>query len=130
MIYLEWFYYPCRNVILKIYDVIEKKNICEKDLGVQKPKMKYFDGKLFLDGYRRSLQHEWIQKYLQIYDFKGMLNIQRENASESRISLMREIEIEPKDSRYKCFFNKTSFIDVNVKKRGLEFKEIDFWRIK
>ena len=130
LIYLEESYNPSRNVILIIYDIIEKKNICEKDLGGQVLNMKYFDGKLFLDGYRRSVQHEWIQKYLQIYDFKGMLNIQRENASESRISLIREIEIEPKDSRYKCFFNKTSFIDVNVKKRGLEFKEIDFWRIK
>ena len=128
MIYLEWFYYPCRNVILKIYDVIEKKNICEKDLGVQKPKMKYFDGKLFLYGYRYfTVTVTYLQKYLQIYDFKGLLNVQREDASESRRSLMREIKIE---SNVECFFNKTSFVGVNVKKRGLEFKEIDFWRTK
>ena len=92
--------------------------------------MKYFDGKLFLDVivFRWSLQDKkWIPNYLQIYDFKGLLNVQREDASESRRSLMREIKIE---SNVECFFNKTSFVGVDVKKRGLEFKEIDFWRIK
>ena len=124
MIYLEWFYYPCRNVILKIYDVIEKKNICEKNLGnleVLNLNMEYFDGKLFLLDFWSSCCN------LLIYDFKGLLNVQREDASESRRSLMREIKIE---SNVECFFNETSFVGVNVKKRGLEFKEIDFWRTK
>ena len=124
LIYNEEFDNPRVNCI-KVYDVIKKKIIFTEELEEQISEyFEYFNGKLVFEVLRCSDQTR--RRFLKVYD---LLDDQKGEGSGSPISQFREIEIELFPSQ-KRFFNKTSTVAVNVYSWGLEFKEIDFWRIE